>query len=100
MNLVSVRQALEAASPGRFFADLYQDQQSVFITVRLIGAANLFVPKFCRKLVIGASVPAALTNLLDSIEDERVHATMCDMDLADFVVTSQRTTARPFEQAN
>lgn len=97
MNLVSVRQALEAASPGRFFAALYQDRQNVFITVRLIGAANLFVPRFCRKQVIGASVAAAFTNLLDSIEDEKIHATMCNMDLADFVVTGQRTAARPFE---
>lgn len=97
MNLVSVRQALEAASPGRFFADLYQDRQNVFITVRLIGAANLYVPKFCRKLVIGSSVAAALTNLLASIEDERINAAVFDMDLADFVVAGKGTTARPFE---
>ncbi|MFX1740005.1 hypothetical protein PXJ20_32040 [Paraburkholderia sp. A1RI_3L] len=96
MNLVSVQQALDAASPGRFWVALHQDRQNVFITVRLLGAANLFVPALCRKQVIGASVAAALTSLLADIEDQKDNATLCNMDFADFVVTAGRTAARPF----
>ncbi|SAL73828.1 hypothetical protein AWB69_09084 [Caballeronia udeis] len=101
MNLISVQQALEATSPGRFQVQSWQDRHHLFITVRLLGANNLFVPSFCRKQVVGNAGPgaasaAAFGQLLAYIEDQTVRATMCDMGLAEVVTTSGRTAGHPF----